>query len=125
MPLKSLQAQILKFYHPYINQHVQMVAPVVKYVLSPFEGNINPGDKTGLKRYLQANVYIDKENDKIYITVSNSKDIIDHFLSVANKYVWGCLAFMVETTNGPKNIFRVVEYIQLVDIQNNHMDVLD
>ena len=35
-----------------INQQVKMSAPVLNYVISPFEGNINPGDPQWLKFYL-------------------------------------------------------------------------
>ena len=56
-----------------------------KYVISPFEGNINPGDSQGIKRYLQEKNDIYKESDKLDISVSNSKYIIDNFLSLDNK----------------------------------------
>ena len=49
-------------------------------------GNINHGDPQGLKFYPQATKYNDKEADKLYISVSNAKDIIYHFLILANKY---------------------------------------
>ena len=39
----------------------------VNYALSPFEGNIDPGDPTGIKLYLQANNDIYKETDKLYV----------------------------------------------------------
>ena len=85
-----------------------MSDPVVKYVLSPFEGSINHGDTTGLKLYLQSTKGVYKANYKIYILVSNSKYIIDHLLSIALKCGWGRLAFMVGTNDVPRNIFRVV-----------------
>ena len=56
------------------------------YVLRPFEGNINPRNPTGLKLYLQATKEIDKETDKLDISVSNAKDIVYRFLSLSNKY---------------------------------------
>ena len=59
---------------------------------------------------------IDEEADKLDISVSNAKDIIDHFLSLDNTYVWGRLAFMVKNGAGARNIFRVVDNVQLVDI---------
>ena len=59
---------------------------VVNYLLSPFEGNINTEYPTGLKIYLQATKEIDKETEKIYISVLNAKDIIYHFLSLSKKY---------------------------------------
>ena len=85
MALTSLQTKTLIncFNHLNINQPVQIA--VVNYVLRPFEGKINPGYPKGLKLYLQANKNIDKETDKLDISVSNAKDIIDHFLSLANK----------------------------------------
>ena len=114
MVLTRIQAQILinLFKHLSINQQVQMSYPV-NYVLIPFKGSINPGDPQGIKNYLQATNVIDKEADKLDISVSNDKDIIDHFLSLANKYYWGCLAFMVDTGAGAKKIFRYVEQIQI------------
>ena len=67
MVLTSLQAQplIKSFNNLNTNQPVQTEA--VNYVLIPFEGNINPGDPTGLKLYLQATKDIDKETDKLDI----------------------------------------------------------
>ena len=54
MFLTRIQAQILinRFNHININQPFQMAD--VKYVLIPFEGNINSGDPTGIKIYPQA-----------------------------------------------------------------------
>ena len=40
----------------------------VNDVISPFEGNINPGDPMGLKRFLQATKEIYKETDKLDIS---------------------------------------------------------
>ena len=45
----------------------------VNYVLSPFEGNINTGDPMGIKLDLQVTKEIDKETDKLDISVSNLK----------------------------------------------------
>ena len=58
----------------------------VNYMLSPFDGNINHGYSMGLKIYLQEIKEIYKENDKLDISVSNYKDVLYHFLSLANKY---------------------------------------
>ena len=60
--------------------------PAVNYVLSSFEGNINPGYPQGLKLYLQETREIDKESDKLNISVSNTKAIIDYFISLSDKY---------------------------------------
>ena len=92
-----------------------MVASVVKCVLSPFEVNMNTGDPQGLKLYLQAKSQIDKEYDQIYISFLNVKDVVDHFLTLANKYCQRHLIFMLETSAGPKNIFSQVENIQIAD----------
>ena len=59
-----------------------MDAPI-KYLLRPFEGNIIHGYPTGIKVYIQAKKQIDKEPDKLDISVSNVKEIIDHFLGLA------------------------------------------
>ena len=45
------------------------------------------GDPQELKIYLQAMKEIDKEDDKLDISFSNDKDIIDIFLILANKYL--------------------------------------
>ena len=47
----------------------------VNYVLSPFEGNINTGDPMGIKLDLQVTKEIDKETDKLDISVSNTNEI--------------------------------------------------
>ena len=94
------------------------MAASVKYVLSPFEGNTNYGDPTGFKLKLQSTKDIYREYDKLYISVSNAKDIIDHFLSLANKYDWGRLTFMIQTGEGANNIFMFVEHIQLAYIHH-------
>ena len=61
-----------------LNQTFQITDPV-KYVLSPFEGNTNPGYPLVLRLYLQEIKEIDKETDKLDTLVSNDKDIIDNF----------------------------------------------
>ena len=83
MVLEILQAQTLLncFNHLGINKPVHKEA--VNDLINPFEGNINPGYPTGIKLHLQATKEIDKETDKLYISVSNSKDILYHFLSLA------------------------------------------
>ena len=55
MAMTRSQTQILinLFSSIYINQQVQMAAPVVNFVLSTFEGNINLGYPQGIKLYLQ------------------------------------------------------------------------
>ena len=118
MVLTSLQYQILinGFNHLNINQPVQMAD--VNSVLSPFEGNTNPGDPTGFKLHLQATKDIYKETDNLDISVPNTKDIVYHFISLAKKIDWVRLALMVGTDTYSKNIFRVVEHIYLEDIQN-------
>ena len=67
----------------------------VNYVLRPFEGSMKPGDPTGLNICLQEIKEIVKETYKLNISISNAKDIVDNFISLSNKYVWGYLTFMV------------------------------
>ena len=98
-----------------INQPVHVVD--VNYVVSPLKMNINHGHSKGLKIYLQATKEIDKQTDKLDISVSNSKGITYDFISPGNKYVWGRFAFMLNTCTGAK-YFRVLEQIMLEDIQN-------
>ena len=88
----------------------------MNHVLRPFEENINPGDTKALKLYLQATKKIDKETDMIYISVSNTKYIVYHFLSLDNKYIWVRLEFMVNNGAGPKKMSIVVERIIFEEI---------
>ena len=92
------------------------MAAWVSFVLGPFEENILTGDQQGLRLYIQATKDIDKESDKIDITVDNYKDIIDHFLSLANKYDWGRLAFMAQNGSDKRNIFWKVDQKNIADI---------
>ena len=69
--------------------------PDVNYIIIPFEGNMNPVYQQGIKLYLQTTKYIDNEDEKLDILVSNAEDIIYYFLIIANKYSWGRLVFMV------------------------------
>ena len=119
MVLTRRPAHILinKFHNLSINQQVQMAAPV-NYVLSSFEGGLNPGDPQGVKLHRQATKEIDKEADKFNISVSNALDIIYHFPSLANKYDLGRHAFMVDTGADEKSIFRQVEQIQIADMHH-------
>ena len=50
------------------------------------------------------------------ISVSNTKDIINNFISLSNKYVWVCLAFMVDTCADENSIFSQVEQIRISDM---------
>ena len=95
-----------------------MAAPVVKNALIPFKGNINPGDPQGIRTYHQATKDIDKEYYKLNISLKNNKDIIDHFISLSNKYGWGRLALIIDTGEGANNIFRKVDKIQLAYIHH-------
>ena len=62
MVLTKIQAQVLinQFNNLNLNQPVQIVVPVVNYLISPFKGKINPGYPQGLKFYLQETKEIDK-----------------------------------------------------------------
>ena len=94
------------------------MADPVNYVIMKFKGYINPGYPQGLKLYLLATKEIEKEFDKLNISVSITKEIIDHFLILANKYGRLCLAFIVDTGADANNIFREVDMIQIAYI--NH-----
>ena len=50
------------------------------------------------------------------ISVSNAKDIIDHFLSLNKKYVQGRLVSMVDTGTDAKNIFWRLDHIKITDM---------
>ena len=77
---------------------------------------MNHGDLQGVKLYPKAKKEMDKESDKLDVSVSNAEDIIDRFISLANKQVWGRLGFMVETGTGPNKLIRQVQQIHIADI---------
>ena len=106
-----------------INQQFQMVS--VNCVLVPFEGEIKPVDPTGIKIYLQVTKEMEKETYKLNFSVSNSKYIIDHFLSIANKYCWGCLAFMVNTLQVQIIYLGWYSRFSLQICTYNHLDILE
>ena len=81
----QLQAPISKLNNTNINQID--VDPVI-YVLSPFDGILNPIDLHWIKLYLQEKNDIDKQDEKLDISISNTKYILDHFLSQA-KSIYG------------------------------------
>ena len=97
----------------------------MNFVLSPFEGNINTVDSQGLNLYLQATKEIYKESYKIDIQFSNSEEIIDHFISLAHKYGWGRLSFLVRTGAGKKNILRHVGQIKFWICTYTCSDIFD
>ena len=58
----------------------------MKYVLSPFKGDINLGYNQGLKLYLHTMKYIEKESESIEVSDSNERYILDCFIGLANNY---------------------------------------
>ena len=85
-------------------------------MIRPFEGNLNSRYLQGIKLYLQEKKEIWKEGDKLDISVSNAKYILNHFLSISNKYLWGGLAFMVKTGAINKKILCQVYQIHISDM---------
>ena len=57
------------------------MATAVKYVLIPFEVNINLGDLQGIKLYLWSTKNIEKEAAKLDISVLHAKYFVEHLLS--------------------------------------------
>ena len=66
-----------------------------------------------LKFYPLSKKEIDKEADKLDISVSNAKDIIYYFLSLYKRYVLGRLVLLVDTGSGKNKIFWRVYHIQI------------
>ena len=83
MVLMILQAKTLINWFNHININKPVHMEDFNWVLIPFEGKINPGDPMGIKLYIQATNEIDKETDKIDISVSNTKDVVDNSLCLA------------------------------------------
>ena len=61
---KQVQALIHELNNLHNNQHVQIVAAPVNYVLNPFEGNTNHVYPQGLRNHLQAKRETYKKYDK-------------------------------------------------------------
>ena len=90
MVLTRRQAEILinQFKNLSINQQVKMAAPVVNYVLRPFEGKTITEYPQGDQTLSLSKNQIDKEDDKLDISVSNAKDVLYNFISLAKIYEW-------------------------------------
>ena len=104
---KFTRTNTYKLVQPYIHQSTISDGGCELFAC-PFEGNINSGYPTGLKLNLQETREIYKETYKLDISVSNAKDIIDHFFSLDKKYGWRRLEFMVGTGTSANNTFRQV-----------------
>ena len=88
MVLYRIQSQTLinQFRNLSVNLQVQMAAPVLKFVIDPFGGNINPVDPQWIKLHIKATEEIYKEVYKLDLSVSNAKEIIYNFIILSNKY---------------------------------------
>ena len=88
MVLKTRQAQSLmeKSNNLHVNTQVQIILDHVNSVLIQFEGKTNTGYPQGPQIYIQEKRYKENKYDKLDISVSNAKDIIDHFISIDNKH---------------------------------------
>ena len=75
-----------------------------------------PGDQQRIKLYLLATRKIDKGSEKLEISVSNVKDIIDLFLSLANNYGRGRIEFMIQTSSSNKRICWKSDQINIMDM---------
>ena len=103
-----------------------MADPVVNHVLIPFEWKINTGYPQGIKLYIQAKKQIDKEAYKLDISVSNSKDIIYHFLSLSKNisdnalHSWQILVQVARTSFIIQSRFILhICTINLFEVPNN------
>ena len=75
MVLMRRQAQLLiaQFKNLNFNTKVLKMAAAVNYILCPFEGNINTRYPQRFRPYMKATKEIEKEADKLDISVSNTK----------------------------------------------------
>ena len=56
-----------------------------------------------LKLYTQGENDTEKESDNIEVSVSNARDVVDHFIGIANKCGWALSVFRLVTAHGNKN----------------------
>ena len=119
MVLKIIQAQlnILKFNNLSVSQHVHNMVDSVNFLLSPFEGGINPRDIQGINIYIHSTEDIENEAKTLDISVLKAKGVVKNLLSLANKYVWGRLELVVYTGAVNKHFFNQVEQVNIHDIQ--------
>ena len=73
---RQAQSIISQLKNLHVDPQVQTMLDQFKYMLIPFEENTNPRYPQGLSIYLQETKDIEKEADKLDISVSNYIDII-------------------------------------------------
>ena len=96
----------------------QQQAAMTTFALCQFEQDINPGDSTGLKLYLQATKEIEKEEDCLEVSVSNAKDVLDYFTALASRFGWARLTNRIAVDGDEtKSIFKQVESLSVEDLK--------
>ena len=60
---------------------------------------------------------INKEENKVNISVANAKYVVDHFPGFTKKYGWGRFSFKVTTGYDNKNLFLQTETIVLAEMK--------
>ena len=71
-------------------------APIIEeFIDDPFDGNINPGTKTGAQLYLKATASI-PEQDKFDLNISTAQKFLDFMTQDADAFGWGELVRSVQ-----------------------------
>ena len=79
----------------------QHIAPVVMttFISDPFEGEINPGDSSGLKLFTLTMAERSKD-DKLIISQDKVKDVMAAFRQDSNSFGWGILVNQIMDASG-------------------------
>ena len=80
------------------NPPMANLAPPV-FVSDPFEGNINPGDQSGLKLYTLATA-ARSDDSKLVISQENVKLVLNAFRQDSNSFGWGLLINQISNAAG-------------------------
>ena len=81
-----------------MNNMAAAVPPVEEFIDDPFQGNINPGTKTGAQLYLKATAAI-AEEDKFDLNISSAQKFLDLMTLDADAFGWGELVRSISVGN--------------------------
>ena len=95
---RDLRRQAREFLRNQAQLPIAPVAIMTTFISDPFEGDINPGDTSGLKLFTLATSERSKD-DKLAITQDNVKDVMASFRQDSNSFGWGILVNQIKDPN--------------------------
>ena len=89
------------------------------FIIDPFAGNISPGTTCGQKLFTEACSALD-EADKLTASVENQHMVMEHILSIVQKFRWGPQVLAVNLSSNlttAKSIITESHALSLVDLK--------